>query len=39
MLKSEALMTGIDLEAAPPEGAAASDVDGEALHLSIEKTA
>jgi isoleucyl-tRNA synthetase len=37
MLKAEALIARLDLVDAPPPGAAASDVDGETLHLLIEK--
>jgi isoleucyl-tRNA synthetase len=37
MLKAEALITALDLVDSPPAGAVAEDVDGEVLHLLIEK--
>jgi isoleucyl-tRNA synthetase len=37
MLKAEALIASLDLVDAPPAGAVATEVDGEPLHLGIEK--
>jgi isoleucyl-tRNA synthetase len=37
LLKAEALIVALAVEAAAPDGAAAADVDGEALYLFVEK--
>jgi isoleucyl-tRNA synthetase len=37
LLKAEALIVALAVEAAAPPGATAADVDGEALHLLVEK--
>jgi isoleucyl-tRNA synthetase len=37
MLKAEALLSTLEIATSPPAGAIACDVDGEVLHLAIEK--